>query len=486
MNLQDHRVQRSKAFPKFITPALAGMALLLFCYEFSGFASVHSTFADFRAFWCAGSAVMHGADPYRTIAISSCEHAAVPFGLYTAPRDVVVPAPLPPYALAFFAPLSQVQFPLAAVVWLVALVAALAASIELLARSLATHRALVAALFVLPATVLWLPFGEATPFALAGAAIAAYALQSGRYAPATAGLMLLAFEPHIAIGVWIAAALFVPRMRLTLAIAACVLLGVSFALGPAVPYEYAFRALPLHALAELPRPAQYSAAWVLHELGASAQVSLRAGAITSIVTLFAGLFAAVRLRRRWNDPSALVFVPMAAAVIGGTFVHASHIVFAIPLAAAIALREEGRAAQLGALACSVLAVPWLTIASQPLIGLAGVPLTPALVFSLGRNRRLALRSLFAASVFSLLLVAAQHAPAPPRSTQAFPFAGHDANLVSAAWGRYIWREQSMASVSDWLGKAPGWFALVLLIGSVRIAGKEPVVFIRVDQVPARP
>jgi hypothetical protein len=468
---------------------LAAIALALLAYEVRGFSGVHALFADFRPFWCAGSAALHGADPYTAAALSHCERAPVAPVFYSAPGGVVVPAPLPPYAFVLFAFFAAFSYPVAACIWIVASAAAILFAVRLLVKTLSVELRIAACLFALPAIVLWLPFGEATPIALLGAALAAWALQAKQWAMAALGCALLAVEPHLALGGWICVALFVPRMRVPLAITAAALLGMSMTVGPHALIEYVFRVLPVHALAEVPRPAQYSATWILYTLGAPAAVALRIGALLFVCSLCAGIAIAVQLARRWSEPFPFVFSPVAAAAIGGTFIHASQIVFALPLAAAIACRERGELRQGAAIACGLLAVPWQQCATQMPIALTGIAVAALAVLMLTGDRGLVRKTIAGAVLLVALLVAAHDRAAvqPPRAGS-FPVAAWANGLASASWGRYIWREQATVTAADWLGKAPAWIALLLLAGcAVRTAAyKEPEALIGINELPAVP
>jgi hypothetical protein len=449
---------------------------------------VHSLLGDFHAFWCAGSAISHGADPYRAAALAACERASAPWGLYSAPAGLAVPAPLPPYALALFAPLSLLPYPLAACLWFALLIGATCAGIAVLSRVLRVNGAVAGWMFLLPATVLWLPFGEAAPLALFGAALAAYALQRERWSLCALGLALLAIEPHLALGAWICVALFAPRARAPLAIAGSALIATAVAVHAGIFIEYLRQVLPLHALAEVPRPVQYSATWLLDALGFSPAIALQAGAATYVGSIAASVLIAMRLLRRWNDRSVLVFAPLAAAVIGGTFVHSSEIALALPFAALLAVREQGRLAAAGALACAVLAVPWLQGGPQQTIVLVGAAVCAALVLLLNENSRLALGSLAGSAILAAALILAHREPAAVHQPRTFPIPESRGELASASWGRYIWREQSAVTAADWLGKTPTWLALLALaaLAAGAASNKEPVVVVRVHEAPAAP
>jgi hypothetical protein len=252
--------------------------------------------------------------------------------------------------------------------------------------------------------------------------------------------------------------------------------------------EYLRQVLPLHALAEVPRPVQYSATWLLDALGFSPAIALQAGAATYVGSIAASVLIAMRLLRRWNDRSVLVFAPLAAAVIGGTFVHSSEIALALPFAALLAVREQGRLAAAGALACAVLAVPWLQGGPQQTIVLVGAAVCAALVLLLNENSRLALGSLAGSAILAAALILAHREPAAVHQPRTFPIPESRGELASASWGRYIWREQSAVTAADWLGKTPTWLALLALaaLAAGAASNKEPVVVVRVHEAPAAP
>jgi hypothetical protein len=89
---------------------------------------------DFRAFYCGGAAIAQGANPYLEEPLHSCERRT---RMTTKPAflaSVTVPAPLPPYALVAFAPLSRLPFPLAAALYGLLSIAAMCAAVALFAR----------------------------------------------------------------------------------------------------------------------------------------------------------------------------------------------------------------------------------------------------------------------------------------------------------------------------------------------------------------
>ncbi len=471
-------------FRSLAGPALAGIAIALAGYEIYGFILAHGLLGDYRAFWCAANVALHGGNPYRAAPLTMCEHTAAPWGLYTPPAGVAVPAPIPPYAIALLVPLALLTYPIAALLWFCINATAAAWSVALMARALAIPRILAGWCLLMPAAILWLPYGELTPLVLVGALAAAVGLQMGKNAMTAGGLVLLAIEPHLALGAWICCALFVPGARLLLAGAGIALLGLSAALHPYALAEYVRFVLPLHALAEVPRPAQYSATWIAYAFGTPPARAIAIGMVSYVVFLLGGLWAARTLERRWNERGVLLLAPLAAAVIGGTFVHASQIALALPLAALFATRERGQLRTLGTIALAVLAIPWGI--QQPAAALS-VIVAGAVAFSATGNRALALRVACAGAALMLVLTFVHAGNPAMKHAGAFPVARSADELASASWGRYIWREQSTVSLASWLAKAPTWLALLLLVcGAATLAKKEPIPVVSVDQAPIVP
>jgi hypothetical protein len=93
----------------------------------------------------------------------------------------------------------------------------------------------------------------------------------------------------------------------------------------------------------------------------------------SYLTMFAlALALAPRVARGLDDPAALLFVPAAFVLLGGAYVHAHQMAFALPLALLL-LGRVPRVRALAAVALLALAIPWETLAEIPGIGAAHAP-----------------------------------------------------------------------------------------------------------------
>ena len=420
------------------------------------FVHARGPLVDFKAFWCAGSVLMHGGDPYASAPMVRCEYADAAFRPYHSAL-VAIPAPLPGYALLPFAALAHLPYAVAAVLWLAALVAATVCCIVLCAKLSGRSALLCAAVFLLPAVTLWLPVGETVPIALAGALLAAYALRIGRPVLMLAGLALLALEPHLALGVWIAAALYDRRNLLPVAGLAAVLLALWTIGAHDSPLVYLGTILPLHAYAELPRDNQYSLSWIVYALGTPQHAALTAGTASYALFTAAGVYLGRLLARGTRNPFPLIAVVLFAEVFGGTFIHDTQTAVAIP--AALILSDT-------ALMC--LAVPWLLVSKEPLILPAAIANCAIVACNLRIPKATPLMIWCCSTILIIaFFVLRLHHMAPP-APLAFPFAG--SALASGPWGAYVWSHYADFSVMSWAVKLPTWIGLSLLwIAAVKSA-----------------
>lgn len=462
-------------------------AAALATYQYIGFSSAHTLFADFRAFWCAGSVLAAHGNPYHAAPMSACEQTPVPALFYRPPANIALPAPLPGYVLAFFVPLAALPYSYASIVWLAFIALAAALSAVLLALVVRANVLTCAYALLLPAVLVWFPFGELTSVALCGALLAAWALQRERFGFAAAGLAIAAVLPQLAVGMWIACGLLVPRARVPLVIAGCVLCLLWAVTGTGLAVEYLRGVLPVHALAELPRPAQYSLSWVLHALGVSNAYALRAGAISSIVMLAIGIAIAALLMRKWNDRAVAVLVPLAAATLGGTFMHAGNLLAAMPLALLLAARTCGSWRMVACVSIVLLALPWSTLGSEPAAAVSAVIVAGVLAYTFSGRTIWGYRAaLFAVLTIAVLTYAARH-DIMLFSNGAVPQSLADNRVdASASWGRYIWSVQSGLSLGTVLAKALLWAGAMLSLvcaGGVALTNKKLVPAVRVEHAP---
>jgi len=299
---------------------------------------------DFQAFWCGGAVLLAHANPYLNQPLHACEAAHSPAFLSAYP-NVTIPVPLPPYAIALFAPLSLIPFSLARVLWWITLaVAAFAVGRGIAKISGMPPVTAVAASYLAVLGPAIFP-GALAPIPIALTVFAALALQQRRWNLAAIFLGSAMIEPHMVMPACLAVFLFMPHMRLRLVTAALVIALVTFAaVGPVAVFSYVTVILPTHALAEVNNLAQYSLTAFLYHLGVSPHLAVHIGSLQYALFAIVGMFAARNLYRASLDPAWLVLVPAGFAVVGGPFIHLDQIAMVVPMACLIVRSRPSRIA----------------------------------------------------------------------------------------------------------------------------------------------
>jgi hypothetical protein len=327
-------------------------------------------------------------------------------------------------------------------------------------------------------------YGEPVPLAIAALCASAYALERGAYRTAAALAVLASLEPHVALPAIVGLAVLAPRTRVALGLALLAGGALSLtALGSARTLEYVTTLLPIHAQAELLARDQFGLSRFLALAGVPARAALTLGGLSYLATMAYGVFAAGRLAATYERPAFVVLFPVAAAMLGGSFVHDVQIVAALP--AAVLLAPYSRPARV---ALALLVVDWTQWwRSQLLPTFTGAAGAAALAF---RSRpRSALRWLIGAPLLSLALLTAlgrvpdrevgrasvqraANAVAPPGAAVAL----RPNDSASRAWALRIalspgWKEMSAHDIAD---KVPFWVALGLLLvaGTCRERGRD--------------
>ena len=401
--------------------ALGALLALLAAAPLVQLGSNYFALGDLRAFYCAARVAASGADPYRSEPLGACERGLIGLG-----GDFVVPAPLPGDAIALFEPLARLPFSAVAVGWCMLLAALFVAASAALARLTSWSFAYVAAALFPLAFAIPVNLGQLVPLAVALLVAAAVALRSNRDGLAAVLAVAATIEPHI--GLPACAALWVarPRARRVLAGAALASAALAvWAIGPSSVVEYVSRVLPEHIAAEARFDDQYSLTYLLSWLRVPIADAIMLGQASYWLIAGAGVAAALRLARTTNGDRYLLFVPMAASVIGGPYVHEEHLLAALPLAVVLAATTTLKLRS--AATCALVLVAW-----------------PA---------KFVLERLHIAAVAMRLPTAFV---APPSADAA--------GLADAAWGARI--EPFAGHVGFLLAKMPSWIGLALLVAVV--------------------
>ncbi len=213
--------------------------------------------------------------------------------------------------------------------------------------------------------------------------------------------------------------------------------------------------LPAHAAAEIGFPFQYSLTYVLVYARAPAALARLGGALSYLVVVALGLYAAPRAAAAHDRRELVVFLPAFCAVIGGAFVHQEELCFALPALLVLASTRD-RAQSTFAAALCVLAIPWIAVWGMKQLFLASMAVCAAILLGLRVERWGAVLTFCAIGVALYLFeLHPPHLPVPAAMTQPYPGAA----LAEAAWSDYTARRGS----SDFLWiaiKIPAWATLV--------------------------
>jgi hypothetical protein len=433
--------------------ALEGAALHVNALHFAGF------MLDFRAFYCAGAALDAGADPYRAEPLRSCEvgaYGAFPQGY----PQVAVPAPLPAYALAPFALLARLPYNVAASLWLLATILAIAASAVLLSGLSRLPVPVVWAALLLPVGLVSGFLGQLVPFALLALVACARALEAERPRLAALAAAASLIEPHFGLPVCLGLAVGMPRARLPLGALLAAAAALSFVLlGVERNLEYVRAVLPAHLASEVGNEEQYSLTHLLNLAGVPDSLALQLGSLSYIVAIAAGAFFALRLVRQGAPRSLFVLLPAAFAPLGGSFVHLQQMAFVIPALLVLLGRVAVRDAWLGS-ALLLLALPFGNFTFL----FVTAPFALATVVVLGREQLrlswLAVLSLGVTVLAALCGLTAAFTPRPDVHAAVAAAAGAD-RLAEATWDALI-RSSYHSNVALFtLSKVPTYAALTI-------------------------
>jgi len=431
---------------------------------------------DLPDFYCAGEALDQGKSPYTYEPLRTCEHRAntgdtFRAQLFASNPGIAVPAPQPPYDFLAFMALAKLPFGAARLVAAAGILIAVVLSAAVLS-ALFLPWEVVGASLLLSTAYAAINTGQIVPFALL--ALAGSGLALARKRDAVAGILsaLVAIEPAAGIPVIAAVLLFVPRARIAVALTVLALLGCSVLLvGPAGVVSYVSATLPAHAAAELHFPYQYSLTYVAAYFGAGAEVARAAGFISYVALCLVGLVLAQRTSQALQRRELLLFVPALCSVVGGSFVHAEELSFALPAVLVFATALQGPLRAASASALCALSIPWILVWGEKQLFLASLFVCAVILMRLRVDVRLAASAFCAiAAVIYLFELHPPHLPASLRLPRAYA----PTELVQNEWRAYA----DGRSTHDLL-----WFAIKLPSWAALTAGV--VVAFRVGTRPAK-
>jgi hypothetical protein len=388
---------------------------------------------DFRAFYCAGAVIAQRENPYLDEPLHSCELRVLPPARASVLPFVTMPAPLPPFVLVAFVPLSWFPFPIAAAVFGVLLIAAMSAAVALFARVTQVSSVLLNLAFAgITATQTYF-LGQPLPFVFLALAAAAVFVRGGRWLPASACAVVAAAEPHLALPVLLAMLVAFPPCRLPIA-ACCLLASLLSAIAVGVPATIAYvsAVLPAHALANA-YEWQFSLTSILTSFGVGAPSAVGWGEAMYAAMLILGVAVALRMLRATGDRAAIILLPPAFAVFGGVHVHFQQLAVAFPALLFVYARFP-RLRSLTATAVTFTMIPWNVLSASVMTGF-----TPLLVGWFARTTMNARRGLILTTIAALIalsVLALALAGFGPGNTDFVARAYPPGALAESSWGGF--------------------------------------------------
>ncbi len=323
-------------------------------------------FIDVKVPYCAGSAMLHGLDPYRFGSLPACEHAVAvpPFVPALRAGDPALPLPIPPYEMLPFLVLAQFPFPVALALWMGLNIGCCTVAADLLRRMLpSVHPALIGTAVIVSAVPVGLDLGQFAGFVLLAVTAMGMALRRGQ--PVRLGLWLpvATIQPHVALPAAVAL-LFGGGRAVRLAV-----LGVGLAIGllsalafGPLTVEWLTQVLPGHAGANLIDAVQVSFVSGLATLGLPLGLTSLLSKLIYAAAIVFGAVAATRIARRSGRAEALPWIGAAIGTLGAPYLHLQQITFVLP--AALLLVDLGPARRWAECALYGLAIPWAALVMQ--------------------------------------------------------------------------------------------------------------------------
>lgn len=461
--------------------------LFVSCSCFIVLRAVSAQNYDFHAFYCAGAVSREGGNPYHAAPMRDCEMHRTDAAFGTRMGSTVLPAPFPGYVIAPMRPISRLPFAIASKLWSVVLLLATVVAIVALCALSGAGVLTVLAAFCLSVGISSIGFGEIVPLYLAAVALAALWAHQERWLLASGAATMTLIEPHLGAPICVALFLWSPRTRFPLALGCLSLAALSLAaMGANANIEYLLRVLPFHALSEIGSDRQLSLAVIAQAAGLPSAGAVFAGWASYAVMVLSALYVSGKLYKANGNAAFVVAVPAAFAVIGGTFVHITQIVAALPLTFLL-LRTKGAWDGVLIAAAVLIAIPWIWLLS-PALQVAAAVVAFAITWNLtGRKIWVSVGAGAAVALFSMLL---QYAPAAAGSagTQVFAAAHIPSQYAEASWALANARELSTGSLEAWLARAPTWTGLLFVAAAALAAARRTVPYtgVRVRNLATMP
>ncbi|HEY3675241.1 MAG TPA: hypothetical protein VGK84_04565 [Candidatus Tumulicola sp.] len=332
---------------------------------------------DLSVFYCAGNALRSGENPYDPATIRDCEHRVDRGPAWSNPQYVMY-APLPPYGFVPYEALSRLPFGAAKFV-ILALIAVAVVVTAFALRSVGVPLYPALAALALSDGFIGMYLGQLYPVTIALVALGAAALHRNKYALAGIAGAATLVQPQIGVFVWCALAIWVSRARVALAVSTAIILSIGgIAAGPRSFFTWVTVAVPLQAAGEVHFWGQYSLTALLGQFGIPVSLAMAAGTVSTVVMLAVALYLAKALTRPLRSNAAIVLVPAACSVVGGSYVHLGAIAVALLAALLVVASDPRRSIVPAALLC----VPWPFVQDIKALFLSAVVVLAVVLFGL--------------------------------------------------------------------------------------------------------
>jgi hypothetical protein len=297
------------------------------------------TFGDLRAFYCSAHVALSYEDPYLAEPLGACERATIALRR----TDFVLPAPIPPFAIAFLEPASRLDFETFSRIWCIALTLNFFFICGALSKVTEIPYVLVALTLLPLGLMLPLELGQLVPLCLGLLLCATVLVGHGRDRLAALFAAAAMFEPQIALPVCVALCIARSRSRIVFAGAAILAFAIAeWTVGSQAMMEYGLRVIPEHVVSEARLDGQYSLTYILGWLHVPINLSIALGKVSYVFFATVGITGGVGLFAKNHDARDLVFLPLALSVVFGPYVHLEHLLAALPLALLLVSRASRR------------------------------------------------------------------------------------------------------------------------------------------------
>jgi len=452
---------------------MAALAIVLTIVALAPASRASGYFGDFNAFYCAGSALTAGKDPYLAEPIGSCERRPRPQWVRGVAHNLILPAPLPPYALAPFMLLSRLPLVAAAVLWSATLFAAFCITLWSLRRATGLPATTLFAIFAIPAYA-EMYYGEIPAIAVAAIAVSVLLLEQrkGRAAALAASVALI--EPHLGLPAVLALFVCVPETRTLLAGVGAGLFGVCLAVaGPKVTLEYVHTVLPLHALSEVANSRQLSLTSVVHLLGAPDRIAVRAGSLCYGTMLAIGVIVAYRFKQASRYDGLIVAAPVALVLLGGVFIHVTQMEAALPAALIGFTKSAGKLKTAFGAATILLAIPWVLFTDLGLIFAVLVLLAVAFLMRhmVEWSPRASGATALVAAAFTLALI--YGLVLDPNAPSTIVPTARPGDFAEVNWTLHVALNGKRNYLTFFFARVPTWCGIALLVGALCSVAARP-------------